>query len=228
MNAALASVRRVAALCVAILLTGCATSAVEHFYTVSAPGGARATAEDQAPRVAVAPVAIPAMIDRPQLVQRTSSHEVSVLENHRWAEPLSTDLTRALVDELRRSTTGVEIIERGAPQARGASAVLEVTIAELVTGPDSTTALRASWQLRDRERACVMAAHIDVQIPTQAGYDAIPAAYAVAMTRLAEPVAHTIEQSMSCTEAEASASAAKHRRATTTAQADAERRVEQR
>jgi len=193
--------RRVAALCTAVVLCGCAARTAEHFYSVSVPVAA-STIATEAPRVAVAPIVIPSMIDRPQLVVRTSEHELDVLESHRWAEPLSVDLTRTLVDELRRSRGGSEIAEQDAPLARLAPLVLEVTVAELVAGPGQSVSLQASWVLRDRQRTCVSVGRFGASIPMQAGYGAIPTGYAAAMARLADPIARTIGDSASCASAE--------------------------
>jgi hypothetical protein len=46
--------------------------------------------------------------------------------------------------------------------------------------------------LRDRHRDCVKAGNLESSIPTQAGYGAIPVAYADAMSRLADAIAQTI------------------------------------
>lgn len=201
MKVATSRLWRVAALCTAVALCGCASRTPEHFYSVSVPVAASTTASE-APRVAVAPIVIPSMIDRPQLVVRTSEHELSVLENHRWAEPLSADLTRTLVDELRRSPGGSEIAERDAPRARLAPLVLEVTISELVAGPGQIVSLQASWEVRDRQRTCVSVGRFGAAIPAQAGYGAIPAGYAAAIARLADPIARTIEATVDCGSAE--------------------------
>jgi uncharacterized protein len=185
-----------AALGVVTVLAGCASRSVEHFYTVSGPRSAATSTES--PRIAVAAIAIPALIDRPQLVVRTTGHELSLLEDHRWAEPLSQDLTRALVDALRRSPGGLDVVERDTPGARAVPLMLEVTIAELIAGPGPSASLHASWVLRDRQRSCVTTGRFDVDVPMQSGYEAIPAAYAVAISRLADRIAESIGQGVPC------------------------------
>ena len=196
MNAPRAARRLFTALYVA-LVCGCATPAAEHFYAVST-ARPTAVAGTEPPRVALAAIAIPALIDRPQLVVRTSAHELQVLENHRWAEPLASDLTRTLVGELQRASPGVQVAEATAVQARTTPLLLEVTISELLVRPGQTASMQASWVLRDRQRTCVRVGRFAVDIPTQDGYGAIPAAYADAMARLADPIARTIEEAAPC------------------------------
>lgn len=185
------------ALAVAAALAACASRPAEHFYTVSAesslpePGAA-------AQRIVVSPIVIPALIDRPQLVVRTGGHEIAVLENHRWAESLSVDLTRALVNDLRQLHPESDIVVAGTPQSQGSEQILDVVITELLSGPGSSTSLQASWELHDRTRDCVIQESFRATIPTPAGYAAVPAAYAEAMSRQAEAIAQTIRERRTC------------------------------
>lgn len=189
--------RLLAGVALAAALTACASRPAEHFYTVSAessvpdPGAA-------AQRIVVSPIVIPALIDRPQLVVRTGGHEIAVLENHRWAEALSLDLTRALVNDLRQLRPGSDIVAAGAPQSLGSEQILDVAITELLSGPGSSTSLQASWELHDRARGCVVQENFGAAIPTPAGYGAVPAAYAEAMSRLAEAIAQAIRERRTC------------------------------
>lgn len=181
------------------VLCGCASRPTEHFYTVSSESVAP---HNSVPTqgIFVSPIVIPALIDRPQLVVRTQGHEVAVLESHRWAEPLSVDLARALVGDLRRARPGLDIAAADAARSGASPQILDVVITELVSGPDASTTLEASWVVRDRLRNCASEGHLEATIPTQAAYSAIPVAYADAMSRLADAIARTIPQSdgLSC------------------------------
>jgi uncharacterized protein len=185
------------ALAFGVALSGCASRLTEHFYTVSTAGAEPGTGAERQP-IAVSPVVIPALIDRPQLVVRTAGHEVAVLENHRWAEPLSADLTRALIGDLRRTRPGLYVASADAPRGRMAPLILDVVIADLTGGPGPSASLQASWVLRDRSRTCARAGSLAAQIPMHSGDNAIPAAYADAMSRLADAIARTIPDGGSC------------------------------
>jgi uncharacterized lipoprotein YmbA len=187
----------IVALAVGAALAGCASRPQEHFYTVStADRGSGEGAELQ--RITLSPVVIPVLIDRPQLVVRTDGHEVAVLENHRWAEPLSVDLTRALSDDLRRARPGLYIVQSDAARSQQAPWILDVAIAELISGPGAGTSLRASWVVRARSGTCASAGTLVADVPTQAGDGAIPIAYAGAMSRLADAIARTIPEEGVC------------------------------
>jgi uncharacterized lipoprotein YmbA len=180
-----------------VALEGCASSPPEHFYSVSVQRAASDPVAG-ARRIVVSPIVIPVLIDRPQLVLRTGGHEIAVLENHRWAEPLSTDLTRALVSDLRRLRPTLDIVTAQAPGDRGSDQILDVAIADLISGPGPDTSLQASWGLHDRAGKCSDEGSFGALISTQASDDAIPAAYAEAMSRLAEAIAKTISANNTC------------------------------
>jgi uncharacterized lipoprotein YmbA len=187
----------IVALAVGAALAGCASRPQEHFYTVStADSGSGEGAESQ--RIKLSPIVIPALIDRPQFVVRTDGHEVAVLENHRWAEPLSADLTRALADDLRRNLPGLQIAGADAPPSKTPPPILDVVITDLISGPGLSTSLQASWVLHDRSGTCTKSGALAAEVPMPAGDAAIPGAYADAMSRLAKAIAETIPSGSLC------------------------------
>lgn len=69
------------------------------FYTLNVA----ATNEAPAPplnSVAIGPITLPDLLDRPQLVVRTSDNRVDILETHRWAESLKSEIPRIIAADL--------------------------------------------------------------------------------------------------------------------------------
>jgi uncharacterized lipoprotein YmbA len=89
---------------VVVLLFGCATTAPSKFYTLHAltneVAGERAVNVQDAVGVGIGPLSLPALLDRPQIVTRTSSHELRFAEFDRWAEPLDQNLYRVLTENM--------------------------------------------------------------------------------------------------------------------------------
>jgi len=88
-------------LCLALLLQSGCSSARVTFYTLDPI----VTAEASAPAatiesVAIGPVTLPALLDRPQLVVRTGANRVDILETHRWAESLKSEVPRIIAADL--------------------------------------------------------------------------------------------------------------------------------
>jgi uncharacterized lipoprotein YmbA len=70
--------------------TGCLSSQPERFYALSDQRAAAAPVARFPGTVLIAPVLIPDLIDRPQLVVRGADGRLDVLEHQRWAEALWT------------------------------------------------------------------------------------------------------------------------------------------
>jgi len=89
-----------------LALTACATPPRESFFTLSAPEAPAATAD--APSIAVGPVVIPEIVDRPQIVVRLGPNQVQIAEQARWAEPLKVAIARVVAANLA-STLGARV-----------------------------------------------------------------------------------------------------------------------
>lgn len=94
------SITGMTTLCLAVaLLAGCSSSPKVTFYTLNVA----ATNETPAPplnSVAIGPITLPDLLDRPQLVVRTTANRVDILETHRWAEALKSEIPRIIAADL--------------------------------------------------------------------------------------------------------------------------------
>ena len=76
---------------VVVLVLGC-SSPKPTFYSFNATPIPQATSAAKGTRIMVGPVALPAMVDRPQLVIQNANNTVPVYEYHRWANTLKGDV----------------------------------------------------------------------------------------------------------------------------------------
>ena len=82
----------------AILGVGCSSTPQARFYTLS-PTSTPAAASSET-SVAVGPVAVPAAVDRPQIVVSLGPNSVWLDEFNRWAAPLQDDIARVVAENL--------------------------------------------------------------------------------------------------------------------------------
>jgi uncharacterized protein len=87
-----------------VLLAGCGSSPEVIYYTLSAPGldGTAPAEAEQGYSIAIGPVSLPDVVDRPQLVVRRGANEVTLSEGHQWAEPLASEIPRIIAEHLTR------------------------------------------------------------------------------------------------------------------------------
>jgi uncharacterized lipoprotein YmbA len=84
-------------------LAGCFGSPKETYYTLNAGAtmsGATSASVDAIYSIAVGPITLPEVVDRPQFVLRAGPNEVNIVELHRWAGPLRSEIPRVIADNL--------------------------------------------------------------------------------------------------------------------------------
>ena len=112
----------------AIVLAACGSPPKEHFYTLSAgasPENAASHTMDGL-RIAVGPVTLPEVVDRPQLVVRQGANRVLVLEQQRWAEPLKAAIPRVIAENLAQILGTRQV--SAYPQSAGTDADYRVAV----------------------------------------------------------------------------------------------------
>jgi uncharacterized protein len=130
-----------------LTLNACA-SPREHYYLLAQPALENSVPVAKSSTVLVGPVAIPAEIDRAQIVVRKGNHEVAINEQERWAVPLKEALPRLLAEELSRYfkyTRFVPVVS-GISSAAKAQIAIDVTTFEVSYETGATVSLH--WVYR--------------------------------------------------------------------------------
>ena len=90
------------------LLAGAAGCAVQspavRFYLLTPFASETPSKEAARPpsglRLGMGPIVLPDYLDRPQMVRRQGANQIFVSQNERWAEPLKTNFSRVLLENL--------------------------------------------------------------------------------------------------------------------------------
>ena len=173
------------------LWAGCASTTPSKFYTLSAtaePGGGKASYS-----VAVGSVAVPAVVDRPQMVVRVGPNEVAIDEFNRWASPLQNDIARVVAENLAKNL-GTPLVDVF-PHSTGFSPAFRVGIDVLrfESTPGKNATLDAIWTVRCTKDGRSRSGRAMVSEPVADGsYAALVAAHSRALGRLSDEVAGAI------------------------------------
>jgi len=98
-----ARMRFAPALCLAVMICGCATAPPDAFYTLAPLAVAQqgdATTADESLAVGVGPISLPEYLDRSQIVGRKDTSALTVDEVHLWGGSLHDDFPRVLGENL--------------------------------------------------------------------------------------------------------------------------------
>jgi uncharacterized lipoprotein YmbA len=182
-----------------LFLVGCLgrTSPPVDFYTLSplprTEGGAASGAGNA---VAVGAVMLPAVLDRPQILTRTSDNQVSFSEYHRWAGTLKDDVTRVLIENLSIlvKVSGRTVLSADA--AVNPAYRLSVTVNQFDGRLGDKVWLRAVWAIRDlKANQMIAVRNAVIDQPVAAGdYTALVAAQSRALETLSREIATEIEK----------------------------------
>ena len=171
---------------------GCA-STPSKFYTLSPtaePGEAK-----ESYSVAVGPVSVPAMIDRPQMVVNVGPNQVGIDEFNRWASPLQSEIARVVAENLARKlgTRMVSVF----PQATstGASYRVMIDVIRFDSAPGKSANVDSLWTARRVKDGSFRAGRTTVSEAAADGSTAgLVAAHSRALGRLSAEVAEAIRE----------------------------------
>lgn len=180
-------------ICLAVaLLAGCSSSPRTLFYTLNAA----AIKEAPAPplnSVAIGPITLPDLLDRPQLVVRTSANRVEILESHRWAESPKSEIPRIIAADLGVLLKPARVSTY--PQNAGLEAdyrvLLDIQRFEMTAGEGAS--LEALWSVRRSDGGVPKTGRTLVSEPVgAAGYDALVAAQSRALAAVSRDLARAL------------------------------------
>jgi hypothetical protein len=180
----------------ALALGACATSPPSRFYLMTplpeAESPTLATRDGLA--LGVGPVKLPAYLDRPEVVSRTSPNALQLADFDRWAEPLEDSFKRVLTMNLGvlAGTDRVSVF----PWPRSAPLDYQVTVEvdRFDAGVNDEVVLIARWQvLAGEEGRPVRSGRTVLREPLASrDYDVLAAAMSATVAALAREMAAAI------------------------------------
>jgi uncharacterized lipoprotein YmbA len=180
-------------LCLALLLmAGCGSSPKASFYTLGGSPQPLKTAATAPYHVAIGPLGVPEMLDRPQIVTRIGPNQVSINESERWAEPLKNAIPRLLAEQLTQRLGARFSVY---PQVAGDKDMsLNLTLLHFESQPGEAATVELQWTLRrTRDGVQREGQALAREAVTSGSYEAMVAAHARALSRISVEIAETIQ-----------------------------------
>jgi uncharacterized lipoprotein YmbA len=173
------------------LAAGCSSSPPSRFYTLSAEAKPATITSNLA--IAVGPVSVPALVDRPEIVVSTGPNQVQLDEFNRWASPLQDNLTRAVAENLGAmlGTPRVTLFPQQMSTHEDYRVVIDVRRFE--STPGKAAILDAVWTVRAGKDGKAQTGQSSVSEPVEANsYDALAAAHSRAVAQMSRHIADAI------------------------------------
>jgi uncharacterized lipoprotein YmbA len=176
------------ALCAA--WAGCASTRSD-FYTLSAL--AKPSAGGAGYSVAVGPVSVPEIVDRPQIVVRTGPNQIDIDDFHQWGSPLKDDIARIVAANLASMLGTPSVSVYPGPTATGARYRVAIDVMAFDSMPGESAALDAVWVVRSAKDGASREGRTTVREAVQEkGYPALVAAHSRAIEKVSADIAAAI------------------------------------
>jgi uncharacterized lipoprotein YmbA len=143
--------------------------------------------------VAVGPVSIPAVVDRPQIVISIGPNQVRLDEFNRWALPLQNNIARVIAENLtaQLGTPRVTVFPELTSADADYRAIIDVQRFDSMPGEAAT--LEAMWMVRRMKDGKAERGRTTVrQSVTEKDYAALAAAHSQAIARLSQEIADAV------------------------------------
>jgi hypothetical protein len=175
-----------------LALSGCGSTPVTHFYTLSPAQAAAPAAPGSAPTVAIGAVQLPDGLDRPQIVLRGPGNQVTFSEFERWLGSPRDEIALAVAGGLKQALGGASVYAY--PMSAGMSAdvsvLLHVQRFDSVLGEAAT--VEVLWQVVPAKGAA-RKGQSSVREPVGGpGYEALVAAHGRALAAVSRDIANEI------------------------------------
>jgi uncharacterized lipoprotein YmbA len=188
------------------MLAGCAVTDPSKYYVLgasravapvapAAPAGPSSTSAEASVTIGVGPIAIPAYLDRANLVTRDAADAVELWPYHRWAEPLDVGIAEALAEALsaRVPSDRVAVYPWRGTLARVIDYQVVVAVARFDGAPGRAVTLDARWRVLGRDGQELAFKRTTLSEPAGGeGFAALVAAMHRAIGRLGEDIGDAI------------------------------------
>jgi len=168
-----------------LLMTACASPPRERFYTLEA--AAPPAGGDAALSVAVGPVSIPDLVDRPQFVVRLGANQVEITEQARWAEPLKSAIARVVAANLASALSARAV----SPRNGEADYRVALDVQRFDSGPDDSVLIDAAWTVASKDGRRSGRSIVREKVKPME-YGALAAAHSAALAALSREIAEAI------------------------------------
>jgi len=172
------------------VVAGCA-SPPSRFYSLSA--ATEPTAPSSNLSIAVGPVSVPAVVDRPQIVVNVGPNQVRLEEFNRWAAPLQNNIARVVADNLVLMLGTPRVILSEQLLSADADYRAAIDVQSFQSAPGEAAILDAVWSVRRSKDGKAETGRTTVRETMQEkGYDALAAARSRALARLSRDIAAAV------------------------------------
>jgi len=183
---------------VALLLAGClgpGTTRTTRLFVLNATAAPPEMSDDATDlRLGVGRISLPELLNRPQIVTRTSANKVHIADFSQWAEPLQKSIPRVLSENLARLTGTDQVSIYPWPTPIEIDLRVEIVVIRFEGDSDGEVSLVARWRLvrPDESEAHPLQSSSYAESAAGGSTEALVAAMSRTLTSLSRDIASAI------------------------------------
>ena len=182
--------RGFASVLMVLALAACGTSPPIRYFTLASEPVASSAAPTLS--IAVGPVTVPELVDRPHFVMRSGASSVDIVETARWAAPLKSEIPRVIADHLARmlDARAWSSVQRASSQP---DYRVLIDIQRFEMSSQDGAVIQALWTVRQHGGAAPVSGRSLVTESAGAGYEAYADAHSRALAAVSRDIAAAIQ-----------------------------------
>lgn len=187
----------------AIVMSGCTVLAPRpdrsRFFVLTAAadsgGSALPTSRKSKLTIGLGPIGFPAYLERPEMVTRVSPNHLDLSEQNRWAEPLKTNFTTVLSEDLSADLAGARMVKYPWYATTHLDYQVKVSVDRFESTGHGNARLVARWEICSPDGARVLVASNSniVEPSASAGASAKAAALSQTVAKLGRQIARALK-----------------------------------
>jgi uncharacterized lipoprotein YmbA len=185
---------KLATVCFLAAMLGACASPPSRFYALSSPTTAVGVSGETAGSlsVAVGPVTLPELVDRPQIVLNVGENQVRLDEFNRWASPLQDNIARVIVNNLTQELATARVWPYAQTTQATPDTQVLIDIQQFESALGGVVTIEASWTVRKVGGAAKTGRSLVREPTAGADFDALVAAHSRALARVSGDIATVI------------------------------------
>jgi uncharacterized protein len=182
-----------------LFLTGCGSTKSSRFYLLEPMRELPAKVGPSMPLdpciLGLGPVSLPDYLDRPQIVTRNAAHTVHMDEYERWSEPLRSNFSRVLAENLSHLLPGCSVVEFQWVDLYDAQYRIVVSVLRFDGALGAQAVLEAQWSVVGRRAEILVAPRMSrfSERVSDSSHGALVAAQSRTLAGLSQDIAATVE-----------------------------------
>ena len=178
------------------LLCACGSAQTDHYYTLLGTPPVppiNDAAANWTQSVTIASVTLPESVDRSELVVRSGTNSVAVMETQRWAESLKSGIPRAIANDLSQLLGGATVSVRADNASVDARYLVYVDVTRFDSVLDDAASIDVIWSVRPAAGGQPKSGRSSLRVPVHgSGFGELVAAHAQALAALSGEIATQI------------------------------------